>query len=455
MKKNVELQGRWWLPDHEDHQVFGTLKWDPTEGGALQLEDELRPVVWKNNPLADGSVQKYREGRGDTQLQYPVVFGQADNRALTLLDAFRRSVRGYGTGESAELVHVNRFIDGAWFGDPDELRVDRVIVDLRHLTGWVNRSGLDVDYHLNNPADDVFAVIMAKSLPTFKIDHIGGSVGLAQGLHVSGDRVHLLGIAQDWSLQLVKPQPEPLQGFIETASDFQNLLTTAVGEAAVFENVVIQHPALPTQSLAGTPIANWRQDIAYHVQWTVRAKPSDPVKEHDMYFTFDELGGIDGIGRWLTVAENYRTELGRVMATRHSDDMYIEDRVMNVIAALDSFDRIRRSTETRVDYVERVKACIDLAGEPFLDLIATDAEEWAKTVKETRHDLAHHRERFRVTGSVGEHLLAEQLFWLFAMCMLRLADAPATVFEAIRDHGQIRWLTERAQETASARRELG
>ena len=100
---------------------------------------------------------------------------------------------------------------------------------------------------------------------------------------------------------------------------------------------------------------------------------------------------------------------------RHGDPlrptMFLEDRIMNVCAALDSFDRTRRSTG-RIDYVKHINECVVLAGQPFIDLIVEDPKDWAKMVKETRHDLAHHRYRFRREGTVGEHVTSEQLFWL-------------------------------------------
>lgn len=46
-----------------------------------------------------------------------------------------------------------------------------------------------------------------------------------------------------------------------------------------------------------------------------------------MYFTLDELGGIDAVRRWLVAAQDYRTELARVMATRYSGSMFLEDRI--------------------------------------------------------------------------------------------------------------------------------
>jgi hypothetical protein len=123
-------------------------------------------------------------------------------------------------------------------------------------------------------------------------------------------------------------------------------LSIAVGHTAQFEKVVLHHPDLPAVSLAGTPLGNKRHDITYHAQWSNHSAPRDPVKDDDMYFTFDDLGGIDGIGRCLTVAEDYRTELGRVMATGYREGMVLEDRIMSVSAALDSFDKHRGAITT-------------------------------------------------------------------------------------------------------------
>lgn len=445
MTKTLDLRGRWWLPNHEDHQVSGTLIWSDEDGGTLHLYDELRPVVWLDNVLEDGSVQRYRADRSDFQRTYPLIFGKVEDRAYTLLDSFRLSAREYGDDDRTEKVHVNRFLEGAWFDDPDDIHVDRLVFDMRHLTGWVNHSGLKVDWSRVGGTDrDGFAVLNARFMPSFTTKQDGVSVRLCHELRSTGDQVHDLGVTQSWSLRLQQPEPEPLDAFLPTASDFQDLVSIAVGKTAQYETVVLQHPDVPLLSVGGTRISNLRQDITYYIRWSNRSAPCEPVKHHDMYFTFDELGGIDGVSRWLAVATNYRTELGRVMATRYRGSMAVEDRIMNVCAALDSFDMHRRETGKWVKYAERIKNCVTLAGQPFLDLIVIESEQWVERVVDTRDDLAHHRERFRTDGNVGDHLLAEQLFWLFVLCLLRLADAPKPVYERIGRHSQIRWLTERA-----------
>jgi len=154
MTEALELQRRWWLPDHEDHQVFGTLNWNADDGGTLHLQDELRPVVWLDNVLADGSVQKYRDDRGETQT-YPLILGRVENRAYTLLDSFRLSVREYDMDEHVEKVHVNRFLEGAWFDDPDELSIDGLVAianstELRPIGTYLPRASVDLSEWLDD-----------------------------------------------------------------------------------------------------------------------------------------------------------------------------------------------------------------------------------------------------------------------------------------------------------------
>lgn len=447
MTGEAELHGQWWLPDHEDHKVYGTFTWEVDEGGTLHLADELRPVVWLDNVLADGTVQKYRE-RSVVPPQYPVIFGAANNRAYSLIDTFRISANELGVGDRYERIRVNRYLDGAHFDDPDELAVDRVIFNLRHLTGWVNQSGLAVEHHHGQPTDDAFVTLTAAALPPLQASVGPLGVRLGQSLSTFGDQIHDLGVRQEWVLRLTTPDPEPLATFTDTASDFQDLLSIAVGKTADFERVRLQHPDLPLRSLSGQPIRNLRDSVDLHARWTNRSAPTEPVPWHDMYFTLDQFGGIEGVARWLTVAATYRTELGRAMATRYSNSMYVEDRVMNVSAALDSLDRVRRGTGKRkVDYIDRLRECVAFAGDPFPALVGTaTTEDWVEAAKNARNDLAHHSEVFRTSGTAGEYLLAEQLFWLFTLCLLRLAEAPDEVFEAISNHSQFRWLNERASE---------
>jgi len=446
-----EVQGLWWLPEHEDHRVPGVLSWDPNRGGTLRLVGQLWPVVLLDNELPSGQVQKYRDHSHDTDPSYPVVLGQAEKTEYTLLNGFQTMKRDWSLEQSTETVHVNAVLEGAFFDGPD-IEVDRARFRMRDLAGWVDVSGLEVTHPRMDRTGEEFAIVSATSLPDVVVPTTGPQVTLGHRLGVSVNGNDSAGIEQDWILRIDYDQVAPLQGFVEVASDFQDLVTIATERTAEFRSVVLHHPELPQLSLAGTPLGKARKELKFHAQWTNRvdydaegSKSREPLHGFQMFFTLEQIGA-DGVGRWLDTAAQFRTELGRAMATRYSRG-YLEDRIMNVCAALESFDKHRRGTDEDVWYVKRIAACVDLAGDVFRDLIIEDPDEWSKRVKELRNDLAHHTNQFRLDGSVGGHLISEQLFWLFALCILRVAQAPDVVFDSIAKHRQWDWLRKEASET--------
>lgn len=442
----VELLGTWWLPEHPEHKVPGTFTWDVEAGSRLRLLQELRPVETGDNILADGSVQRYRLRVEEHDPEYPVIHGLVGDEALTLVDSF--SVRRNPTAleASPETVAVNAFLRGAWFTERADLSADMVHVEMSHLTGWVVESGLKQRIPWRKKPDDRrFLVVKARSVPPKRVEHESVQAGpmkvtLAQQLRGIGDATYMSGVEQRWDLFLRFDEPKPLEVYSALASDVQDLVSLGVGDAAEFRRFEFQHPAVTWDSVVPGDMSERRETMKYFSRWHVRARDTEPVSEFAHYFTLQHLGGMSGIARWMTAAETYRTELGRAMATRYSEEMYLEDRIMNCCAALESFDKTRRGTGKRkVAYNRRIQTCVELAGEPFHGLIAGDLERWPKKVLFARNDLAHHNERFRADGTVGERVLAEQVFWLFAMCMLRVAEAPEAVFESIAGHRQFRW----------------
>jgi hypothetical protein len=437
----IEVQGLWWLPDDPEHKVPGWLTFSFEDGGELRLSGALRGDSWVEEVLPDGTVERSRTYDSRTEREqsiYPRVHGRSGRTLYNLEDCFRVQKQEHHPAEYVtEKVHVNQFLRGALFeADESAPEFDRCVVQLRHLTTWVAHSGLSSE-DLPFPREDgqPFVAMRADLLPSMVTRVKDSEIRLVQSLEQTGDRLHDIGVSQNWSLRVHYPSVQALDRFVEVVSDVQDLVSIASGVTSDIDHFALEHPDLPLTTLSGKPVGKSRA--------------------HRMYFKLDDFGGVDGLGRWLTVAQEYRTELGRVMATRYSPDMYLEDRIMNCCAALESFDKVRRETgKQEVHFVERVRQCATYAGEHFATLIAQDADGWAKKVKECRHDLAHHRERLRLNATDAEHVLAEQLFWLFALCMLRLADAPDAAFASIARHGRIRWLTQQANAAAAATSEL-
>ncbi|MBA2444198.1 MAG: hypothetical protein H0V49_02575 [Nocardioidaceae bacterium] len=446
--QSLDVLGKWWLPGHEGHRVTGRLTWDVVEGGTLEMLGELRPIALKDNVLPDGSVQKYREPLTKVDQQYPMILGEVDDEGYTLLGSWSLNGRGFHRlREHRERVCVNGVLVGAWYTDGDDLQADRAVFDIRHLTTWVDDSGVKTTYpRVEGEPNGPWAIVTAKHRRTRKIGHGDLTVKLWHHFDWTGDGEWTHGIAESWKLTVESKTMSDVDALTNVAVDVRALVTIAAGKSAEIEKVVLQHPAVA--STIGSPPRSIREDISYYSRWSHRAAEEPPARRQDLYFDLMTFGGIRGLGRWLTVARKYPTELRRVMATRYTGDMYVEDRIMNTCAALESFDGTRRRNRRRedVEFADRITACVKFAPPQLSALLVEDMTTWVAAVVRVRNQVAHHGHVFRETGTAGEHLLAEQLYWLFVMCMLRVSGAPDAVFDSIGCHGQIRWLTEQARE---------
>ena len=332
----LEVQGLWWLPEDEEHKVGGTFKWSAEDGGSLSLIGTLREDTWEERPLPGGSTQRVRTSpRWPSEPEvHAVIHGQVGRECYTLLDCLTANRQGsFESAVPSQRLAFSSALKGrAWFVDLDDAAFDRMVIDMRHLTAWINRGGLSIEYPaLPRASDAPFATITANRVDREVASHGELKVTLVQTFAVQGDGLHECLIEQRWKVQIGYPTLRSMEDLTHVASDLQDLVTMAVGATADFEATRFLHPEVPETYISGDAVKGTRAPITYYARWGNRSTgPHETRKPHEMYFTYDEFGGAGGVGRWLAVAEKYRTELGRVMATRYSEDMYLEDRIMNV-----------------------------------------------------------------------------------------------------------------------------
>lgn len=448
MNDPIDIHGVWWLPESPHHKVAGWLRYDTESGGELRLSGSIREPKWLERTQDGAVVQRVIAHTPLDQRPYPRIHGQSGHKVFHLEDCFQTHIEHYlcRDDDSAERIHVNWLLTGAWFDASEEIGFDRAVVGLQHLTDWVGHSGLEVDEALG--PDVPFATVRANSLPPFRtvIDD-ACELDLRQGLSTSGDGRNDIALTQRWDFILRPTATQSLEYFTDRVSDFQDLLTIATGEVANIESFYFTRADVPAMSVAGTPLGRSKTKLGYHTRWTNRDDHKGQLSPYAMFFTFDDLGGIDGVQQWMQFADAYRSELSRVMATRYNDQMFLEDRVANCVAALESFDRTRRNVPHQQAYLtDRLKECASLAGAPFQEVLGGESiEDWAVRAKDHRHTLGHHLDRFRENTSIVEHHLADQVFWLATLCFLRESGAPEQLFEKVARHPRFRHLADRAR----------
>lgn len=439
-----DVEGEWWLPGYEDRRVAGTLRFDPNSGAELRLIGTFRSMFEEGDrsQQPDGTtVVDFSKDTIERDGTYPRIHGLADGKQYTLEDCFRsRTTRHLLSGGGTETVHVNQIFQGAYFEKDEVLAADGVSMELRYLTHWICDSGIKETqaFPTADPPLDVPSITLeARALDDAVVAlPDGGTLRLEHSVTIDGDRITTRGLSQKFFFRLDTSSLRTVPELVERASDLQDLVSIATGRTAEFDGMRFWHPDVIWEH----GDRRHREPIEFFAPWNSKDKSKTPGKLslHEMFFTYTQLGGIDGVGRWLESAARHRGALGRVMASTYAKSMFVSDRLLNRAAALEAFDRTT-SGHLQSKFKTRLTRCTDLAGNLFVGLVG-DVDTWGEAVRKDRDDIAHHLgTRVKQTPS-AQLFLADSLYWLFVLCMLRDAGAPEEVFDRIEKHPELEWL---------------
>jgi hypothetical protein len=407
----IDVMGYFWLPERPGERVPGRLTFSTTDGGSLSLIGEL----------AGREVQSSR------------VLGEAEGIVYTLEDCLM-ALTSHGQGR--QVLRVQRMVVGAFYEKDEPIEADRLSVQLANLPYWAQSAGFADAMHPDRAEHNGRWVISSDPIEPFSVPIQQGTLRLEQTRGSGGDGITSLALTQGAYFHAEFNEILPLAEVVDLASDLQDLVSIGTDRSAAFERLVLWHPDLSIER-GGRPR---RQPFEYLAEWNARPdEKKHPPTNYSMAFTFAELGGMNSVGRWLAVASKYRTMLSNVMSTKYERRMFVQDRLLDRVAALEGFHRAWRAGDQSL--LGRLTELADLAGRPFEELVG-DVSGWCLRAKDERHNVAHHKGR-SVHQSSGDVLFtAEAAYWLFVLCMLRLMPAPSAVFDHIIRCPRFEWVKE-------------
>lgn len=451
VEDHFEVKGDWWLPERPDSRVPGILTFSLEHGAELALLGSLRTLFEGGQRTEkDGVVQiTMTESALERSGRYPRLHGEVGITAYTLDDCFRtRSSSNLFGGQGSETIHVNRVLRGALFEQNEALEATGVSFAVAHLSDWVMETGIEEQWHWDE--DDK---PLEEGTPRFRLEAFekpdrqvvttdGRTVSLRHSVGIEGDRIDRRSLTQGFHWRVDSAGNKvPMEDLLDWASDLQDLVSIASCKTAGFDFVRFWHPDVYRQLDEGR---TFPEAIDMFARWSAKSeKPTRRLYEHDLLFTIQNLGGIEGVRRWMDVAERNRGALGRVMGSRYARGMFVSDRLLNCAAALEAFDRDSTGHITS-SFKTRLNRCASLASVPFTALVG-DTASWAEAIRLERDEIAHHfGRRTRTTGSESLYLW-QSLYFLFVMCMLRASETPEAAFDHLQQHTEYLRLAPRVQ----------
>jgi ApeA N-terminal domain 1/Apea-like HEPN len=459
--ESFEYEGIFWAVDQPERRLAGRLTYKPTEGASLDLFGAFDPPDLAMN--VTGPARR--------------VIGIAGAKDLTLDGCIPRSSSIQGPGIIRQEYYVPVVLSGVQLEVEESTDFDSVTLQFDQLPFWVKRQNFTVSFETPAPNDlstiDKW-IIASEILP----EELGSGddleVVLSSTVSMGGDRTTEMHLSKMYSLTFRYHERRALDEIMTDINGIQDLLTLTMDAPAVPTLIQFRRTDFTHQLASGKvielPIDAYWQIFAEHVR---QEKPTG----NSMFFSFDQVGGVQALANWVTVSRKYRLVLGLLLTIRYSQRLYQENRFTNVISAAETFDRMRFPNEVtpKADFRSRrrkiartvttalgrksgdwVNEMLQYGNEPrlrdrlirvashvgdiFSDFVG-DVELWARIVTLLRNRLTHHDPNQAIDRQPGDlEWAAESIYVLIMLALLRECEIPESVIETFRNSRRVSFI---------------
>ncbi len=391
--------GLFWLPDRPSRVVDGTLSVDDT--GRLELTtQELVDLSESDNPGGRkvlGTTQK-----GQVTLIDALIFDLSHRFDRHLPAQYQESWHCYYAyqGESYE---------GDLDGD-----IVAVEVEIQTLSEWAyDGRNLNLDRGsgtLSWPTDAPKGPVGRWSL---------GEVSVQHGYNVYAPgrqrRLSAVNVVATTSFVVKFDQPQSVADVKEVVGSLQALVSIAKGDAVKVERVALT---------VNTGEAEER--LLLHFEPVLI--PTNPARKNSELFSMKELGGIEGVGRWLDVLHEQTHARNGLLIDKYQRPAFITDTTGHLLLAHEAYERHtalytrQRSTARKSQHVQTRKV-LDLAlGSASQELLdwTGDQVAWKKKISSVRVEQVAHLENYgNISVDAGDvYALNRQLYTLLVVRIL-------------------------------------
>lgn len=367
------------------------------------------------------------------------ILGFLGNKKVTLDSCIQTSVTRSFPGTASETYHVRIVFEDAHFQQNEPLTFNRFQLQLWHLDHWIDLQGIERSYH-RNPDGTLTPNIAFAPPSTRTVETDFGTLQLQ--FSYAGKPGHFeYKVIETRNFIINFDEPQSLRQLLQFSGALQDLLTIGVDGLSTIEDLTLLHPDSKAKSNSGQVI---HFPIKLHMEYRGKDLIDDKktIRNHDMLFTFEDIGNLNGVARWLEVAKKFRPAFGALTAQWYRPRMYAENRFFNAVTAAETFQRIRLNKQD-LNFRMELKSLAAQAGDTFRNLVG-DVDHWAKTVRDTRVKKVVHPGLY---GNVEPeiYLLSESVYFLVVLCLLQECGVPDETLEKIQQHQRFRLLKEQLQ----------
>ncbi len=417
---DIDANGIFWDAETPEHQVPGRLRFDSQTGIELTLTGAFDDVP--DTDTTPGVPIPARQ-----------IHGVAGDGVYTLLGcgSSNYQYRFPGVFQSQTFL-AQALLKGIHLAPADLAGVTSIAIQSRHLASWTDYERAVDEYDYDQLNGRLVEYRLSYQPPEEDLVSIpGGEVSLRPTFRTFGATSRQARLEYGCALKLESSEPCRIEELIGRAVRIRNLLSLAIDAPERIESTYLSHPDYLEDGLHGT-----QHPIAFELlrRWDHNppSYPGRDVQRFDMLFTFSDLGGLEGIGNWLQLSEEYDVIIQAALAMQFMPAQFVDARFLSVAASADAFARIH-SGNFDMTYRQRLEYLGELAGHVFTDWVG-DLDLWSKVVKEDRNNVAHGEDKSTYEQyRPPRQFLSDSVYYLVILCLMRVLGVSDDAIDGVRE----------------------
>ena len=420
--------GVWWLEANPQQQLHGQLSWDSKEGAALSLTGSFGQNPFDNfNSFQTDSLS----APNVYEPQLLDVFGEVNGTLITV--SMARTAKsslnwtaGY-LGSTSEMKSRRVFI-GGHLSVPNLASISRYELRSDEYSEWINRTGIQLTIEGENSAKARTINISGHALELFEIGDVSDfQISLGHRISVNQRDGHPSWLTEQNAFIFSTTKPLPLERYREQAFRLHDIVSIAAGH-------YLPQPRVSLRVTSGNSTQSSNSDIEL-IEAENETLPN-PATESWIFKLGDAFTAEDLV-RWLGMSDRFRYHVRRLLITRHSAGMFMEDKLNNVAAVLQGLGRDLSKVKDQ-KMIPAFKAVFSSIDENFKTYIPS-LETWSKTLSKRRNDLAHHDSKAQDTEMTLYLALYSSSYWLGLVAILTSIGISSSAIERLLGNQSVRY----------------
>ena len=411
--EDLDVAGAFWLEDKQDDKIPGHLTFNTKDGATLQLYGSFHD---------DGPFSSSGEAIR--------IHGYAGGKTLTLEHSLRIHQQIEIPGTERERYHPSIILSGAHTTGQQMLGFEAVRCRLRHLEHWVGRTGINTDPPSMLASREAGQFTITYSRPDREVVRTESGELDLEFPYTGRSDLFEARIEQGCRLEMRFPTPSDLQAAYDFCTALQNIVRLGVDSPAPIASVTLLHPdvvrPLTGRGLVDVPIQVYARWGGNHAEGKSRV-----IYPAQMLFTFDDIGGLAGVARWLGISEKYRLVIRRLVSHWYLPEVDSESRFFDSVLAAEVLAKTRSSLEGLG--LQQWLAQIATHAGPGANALVGDVESWATEIRCIRNAMAH-GDFDGDTDANRLYWLSESLYLLVVISLLREGGVPADALSGLQQH---------------------